>query len=47
MPLSYVVDLLQGLWFGEPWGQHLIEVAVLLGMLLVGVAVSAKTFRWE
>jgi len=47
LPLSYVVDLLQGLWFGEPWGQHLTEVAVLLGMLLVGVAVSAKTFRWE
>ncbi|MCD6345188.1 MAG: ABC transporter permease [Anaerolineae bacterium] len=47
LPLTYVVDLLQGLWFGEPWGDHLTEVAVLVGMLAVGVIVSAKTFRWE
>ena len=47
LPLTYVVDLLQGLWFGEPWGDHLTEVAVLVGMLAVGVAVSARTFRWE
>lgn len=47
LPLTYVVDLLQGLWFGGAWGEHLTEVAVLLGMLMVGVVVSAKTFRWE
>ena len=47
LPLTYVVDLLQGLWFGDPWGDHLTEVAVLVGMLAVGVIVSAKTFRWE
>ncbi len=47
LPLTYVVRLLQGLWFGEPWGEHLVEAAVLLGMLVVGVAVSAWTFRWE
>jgi ABC-2 type transport system permease protein len=47
IPLSYVVDLLRGLWAGNAWGEHLLEVAVLIGMLVIGVAVSAKTFRWE
>jgi ABC-2 type transport system permease protein len=47
LPLTYVVNLLNGLWVGEAWGEHLLEVGVLVGMLLVGVAVSVKTFRWE
>lgn len=47
LPLTHVVSLLQGLWFGEAWGKHLTEVAVLVGMLVIGVAVSARTFRWE
>lgn len=47
LPLTHVVTLLRGLWVGDAWGQHLTEVAVLTGILVVGVAVSAKTFRWE
>lgn len=47
VPLTYVVNLLRGLWAGEPWGGHLMDVGVLLGMLLLGVLVSARTFRWE
>jgi ABC-2 type transport system permease protein len=47
IPLTYVVNLLRGLWVGEPWGQHLLDVGVLAGMLIVGIIVSAKTFRWE
>jgi len=47
MPLTYVVNLLRGLWVGEPWGDHLLDVGVLAGMLVVGIIVSAKTFRWE
>ncbi len=47
IPLTYVVNLLRGLWAGEPWGQHLLDVGVLTGMLVVGVVASAKTFRWE
>jgi hypothetical protein len=35
------------LWIGEPWSQHSLEVIVLLGLLVVGVLVSIKTFRWE
>jgi ABC-2 type transport system permease protein len=47
LPLTYVVNLLRGLWTGEPWGNHLLDVGVLVGLLLVGVFVSLKTFRWE
>lgn len=47
IPLTYVVNLMSGLWRGEPWGQHLLDAGVLAGMLLAGVLISAKTFRWE
>ena len=47
IPLTHVVTLLRGIWAGETWSAHLTEVAVLLGVLIVGVIVSAKTFRWE
>lgn len=47
LPLTYVVNLLRGLWIGESWGQHLLDVGVLVGMLVVGVLVSVKLFRWE
>lgn len=47
IPLTYVVNLLRGLWIGQPWGDHVLDVGVLAGMLLVGIVVSAKTFRWE
>ena len=47
MPLTYVVNLLRGLWTGQPWGDHLLDVGVLAGMLVLGIIVSVKTFRWE
>jgi ABC-2 type transport system permease protein len=47
IPLTHVVTLLRGLWVGEAWSKHLTEVAVLVGLLVIGTAVSAKTFRWE
>jgi len=47
IPLTYVVTLLRGLWAGEAWSEHLTEVVVLVGLLVVGTAISAKTFRWE
>lgn len=46
-PLTYVVNLLRGLWIGEPWGNHLLDVGVLLGMLLLGIIIAVRTFRWE
>lgn len=47
LPLTYVVDLLRGLWIGETWGQHLTSVLVLSGILLGGVLLAARVFRWE
>ena len=47
VPLTYVVNLLRGLWIGESWGAHLLDVGVLVGMLVLGIVVSVKTFRWE
>ena len=47
LPLTYVVKLLRGLWFGETWGQHLLETAVLLGILGICTALAARFFRWE
>ncbi len=47
IPLTHVVTLMKGLWFGDSWGQHLTEVAVLVGCLVVGGAIAARTFRWE
>ncbi|MFZ0532019.1 MAG: ABC transporter permease [Anaerolineales bacterium] len=47
LPLTYVVTLLRGLWVGDPWSTHLTDVFVLAGILVVGVLISIKTFRWE
>jgi ABC-2 type transport system permease protein len=47
LPLTYVVTLLRGLWIGESWGMHVTEIVVLASMLVVGVLISAVTFRWE
>jgi ABC-2 type transport system permease protein len=47
LPLTYVVNLLKGLWVGEAWSLHSMDVAILTGVLIVGVLISIKTFRWE
>jgi len=47
LPLTYVVNLLKGLWIGESWGQHAIDVVILLAMLVAGIFIAIKLFRWE
>ena len=47
LPLTHVNTLLRGLWLGHGWVEHLKEVAVLAGILVASVIISAKTFRWE
>jgi len=46
-PLTYVVKLLQGFWFGTSWGEQLTAIMVLLVLLILGVLISALTFQWE
>jgi len=47
MPLTYVVNLLRGLWINESWRQHTTDVLLLAILLVVGVLISIKLFRWE
>lgn len=47
LPTTHAVTLLQELWSGASWLDHGIDVLILLGMLLVCMAVSAKLFRWR
>jgi ABC-2 type transport system permease protein len=47
LPLTYAVSLLQGIWKGEPWSNHLGDVAALLAVFMICTALSARVFRWE
>lgn len=47
LPLTYVVRLLRGMWFGETWRAHWVEVAVLSVILVVCTTLAARLFRWE
>lgn len=47
LPLTYVVQLIQGLWFGDPWRTLWTPTLVLVGMVVVGTAASVRLFRWE
>ncbi|MGB2895244.1 MAG: ABC transporter permease [Anaerolineales bacterium] len=47
LPLTYVARLLRGLWFGEPLVDHLLEVVVLVGILVIFGGAAARYFRWE
>ena len=47
LPLTHIVSLLRGLWFGEPLGGFTTDIAVIVGVLIVGAALSARLFRWE
>ncbi len=47
VPLTYVVNLLRGLWMGESWNAHLLDAGILVVMLLLGMIISTRTFRWE
>lgn len=47
LPLSYVVRLMQGLWFGDSWMSLWLPTVVLIGIMLAATVAAAKTFRWE
>jgi ABC-2 type transport system permease protein len=47
LPMTYAVNLLQGIWIGDPWSAHIWDVAALVGFFVVFTAISTKTFRWE
>ena len=47
LPLTYLVRLVQGLWFGDPWRNLWLPTLVMIGLLLAGSIASARIFRWE
>jgi ABC-2 type transport system permease protein len=47
LPLTYVVQLIQGLWFGDAWNTLWMPTLVLAGMLLAGTMLATRFFRWE
>jgi ABC-2 type transport system permease protein len=47
LPLTYVVRLIQGLWFNDSWNTLWVPVTVLVGILIIGTLLAARFFRWE
>ena len=46
-PLTHGVDLLRGLWVGEPWAGLWVAVLVLLANVAICMLISSRVFRWE
>ena len=47
LPLTHIVVLLRGLWFGEPLADFATDVAVIVGVLVVATVLAVRLFRWE
>lgn len=47
LPLTYAVSLLRGIWTGELWLAHAVDVGALAIFAALFTAVSARFFRWE
>lgn len=47
LPLTYVVRLLRGIWFGEDLSKLWLPALVLCFILLICGFLAAKLFRWE
>jgi ABC-2 type transport system permease protein len=47
IPFTYAVNLLQGIWNGDPWLAHIGDLAALAFVFLICTALSARVFRWE
>ena len=47
LPLTYVVRLFRGLWFGQAWSSLLLETAVIAGVLIVCSLLAARFFKWD
>ena len=45
LPLTYAVEAIQDPWIGD--GVNLAASGLLLGLLVLAIAISTRTFRWE
>ena len=47
LPLTYAVSLLSGIWQGDAWSAHALDVVALVATFAICTAVSTRVFRWE
>lgn len=47
LPLTYAVQLLSGIWKGDPWSAHVTDIVTLVFVFVVCTALSGIVFRWE
>jgi len=47
LPMTYIVSLLTGIWNGEPWSAHLIDIVALAIAGALCALLSSRVFRWE
>ncbi len=47
LPFTYAVSLLRGIWLGQPWAAHMMDVAALAVFAAVLTAAASRLFRWE
>jgi ABC-2 type transport system permease protein len=47
LPLTHAVSLMRGVWRGDGWPAHVTDIAALIIVMVVGVVISARWFKWE
>jgi len=47
IPLTHCVEILQGTWMGDPMGDFVREMIILLAITGICTGLSIKFFRWE
>jgi ABC-2 type transport system permease protein len=47
LPTTHAVALLNGVWNGEGWSAHSVNVAALFVLFVAYCAISTRVFRWE
>ena len=47
LPLTYGVNIMQGVWLGKELGGFILEIIVLSGILIVCTTLAVWLFRWE
>jgi ABC-2 type transport system permease protein len=47
LPMTYMVRLIQGLWFGDAWRTLWLSALVLVCILIISTVLAVRFFRWE
>jgi ABC-2 type transport system permease protein len=47
LPLTYVVRLLRGLWFGKPLNELWLPILIMAVIFIICSLLSARFFRWK